>query len=106
MIRFMRMIVFFDLPVKEKAAQRAATKFRDFLIKDGYQMLQYSVYCRVCNGYDSVKTHEQRLKQHLPPNGSVRLLTITERQYESMQILLGEFLQSDMPVSYEQLTLL
>lgn len=96
----------FDLPVKEKAAQKAATKFRKFLIDDGYLMLQYSVYTRVCNGYDAVKTHEKRLKVHLPENGSVRLLTITEKQYESMQILLGEFKQSDTPVSYEQLTLL
>lgn len=106
MIRFMRMIVFFDLPVTEKSAQKAATKFRNFLIKDGYQMVQFSVYSRVCNGYDSVKTHERRLKQNLPENGSVRLLTITEKQYESMQILLGEYKQSDIPVSYEQLTLL
>lgn len=106
MTKFMRMIVFFDLPVKEKAAQKAAAKFRKFLIDDGYLMLQYSVYSRVCNGYDSVKAHEQRLKKHLPPNGSIRLLTITEKQYESMQILLGDFKQSDMPVSYEQLTLL
>ena len=102
----MRMIVFFDLPVKEKAAQREAAKFRKFLIEDGYLMVQFSVYSRVCNGYDAVKTHENRLKAHLPANGSVRLLTITEKQYESMQILLGEFKQSDTQVAYEQLTLL
>lgn len=106
MTRFMRMIVFFDLPVKEKAEQKAASKFRNFLIKDGYLMVQFSVYSRVCAGYDAVKTHEMRLKRNLPPNGSVRLLTITEKQYESMSILLGEYKQSDLPVSYEQLTLL
>lgn len=100
------MIVFFDLPVKEKTAQKAATKFRKFLIEDGYLMLQYSVYSRVCNGYDAVATHEKRLKQHLPANGSIRLLIITEKQYESMQILLGEYKQADVPVSYEQLTIL
>lgn len=55
----MRMIVFFDLPVKEKTAQKAAAKFRNFLIKDGYLMIQYSVYSRVCNGYDAVKMHEK-----------------------------------------------
>lgn len=49
-------------------------------------MLQFSVYSRVCNG-------------------SVRLLTITEKQYETMQILLGEYEQADAPVAYEQLTL-
>lgn len=106
MTRFMRMIVFFDLPVKEKAEQKAASKFRNFLIKDGYLMVQFSVYSRVCAGYDAVKTHELRLKRNLPPNSSVRLLTITEKQYESMSILLGEYKQSDLPVSYEQLTLL
>lgn len=106
MTKFMRMIVFFDLPVKEKASQKEATKFRKFLIEDGYLMLQYSVYSRVCKGYDSVKTHENRLKLHLPANGSIRLLTITEKQYESMQILLGEYRQADISVSYEQLTLL
>lgn len=106
MTRFMRMIVFFDLPVKEKAEQKAASKFRNFLIKDGYLMVQFSVYSRVCAGYDAVRTHEMRLKRNLPPNGSVRLLTITEKQYESMSILLGEYKQSDLTVSYEQLTLL
>lgn len=98
--------MFFDLPVKEKSEQKAANKFRKFLVSDGYQMLQYSVYSRVCNGYDSVETHKKRLKQSLPPNGSVRLLTITEKQYESMSILLGDFKQADLPVAYEQLTLL
>lgn len=102
----MRMIVFFDLPVKQKAEQKAATKFRNFLLKDGYQMLQYSVYCRVCHGYDAVKTHENRLRKNIPDNGSIRLLVITEKQYESMSILLGNFVQADLPVSYEQLTLL
>lgn len=106
MIKFMRMIVFFDLPVKEKSAQKEATKFRNFLLKDGYQMIQYSVYARVCNGYDAVRTHERRLNQNLPSNGSVRLLTITEKQYESMKILIGEYKQIDTPVSYEQLTIL
>lgn len=106
MTKFMRVLVFFDLPVKEKASQKAAAKFRNFLIKDGYQMLQFSVYCRVCNGYDSVTTHEERLKRNLPPNGSVRVLTITEKQYESMRILLGEYIQCDTPVAYEQLTFL
>lgn len=106
MTKFMRMIVFFDLPVKEKAAQKQATKFRNFLLKDGYTMLQYSVYTRVCNGYDSVETHENRLKMSLPDNGSVRLLVITEKQYESIQILLGNYVQGDLPVAYEQLTLL
>ena len=49
-------------------------------------MLQFSVYSRVCNGNDAVKKHEGRLKAALPPNGSIRLLVITEKQYQSIQI--------------------
>lgn len=54
----MRMIVFFDLPVQTKTERRHATAFRNFLLKDGYHMLQFSVYARVCNGNDAVKKHE------------------------------------------------
>ena len=102
----MRMLVFFDLPVDTKSNRRAATQFRNFLLKDGYYMVQFSVYARVCNGYDSVSTHKNRLSAHLPDNGSIRLLVITEKQYESIDVLLGNYKPEDKPVEYEQLTLL
>lgn len=76
----MRMIVFFDLPVQTKTERRHATAFRNFLLKDGYHMLQFSVYARVCNGNDAVKKHESRLGASLPPNGSIRLLVVTEKR--------------------------
>ena len=69
MSRFMRMLVFFDLPVQTKKQRREATAFRNFLIKDGYHMLQYSVYARVCNGNDAVTKHRARLTGQLPANG-------------------------------------
>lgn len=106
MSRFMRMLVFFDLPVDTKSNRRAATRFRNFLLKDGYYMVQFSVYARICNGYDSVETHRNRLTQHLPDNGSVRLLVITERQYESIDILVGNYKKEDEPIKYEQISLL
>lgn len=87
MNKFMRMIVFFDIPVKTKRQRRIATCFRNFLIKDGYHMVQYSVYARVCNGIDAVNKHRSRLKTALPENGSVRLMVVTEKQYEAIEIL-------------------
>lgn len=90
MNKFMRLLVFFDLPVKTASERKAATGFRNFLLKDGYHMVQYSVYTRICNGNDSVAKHEARLKLNLPSAGSVRSLVITERQYDAMKILLGE----------------
>ena len=47
MNKFMRILVFFDLPVKTKKERREAARFRNFLLTDGYHMIQYSVYARV-----------------------------------------------------------
>ncbi|MBS5333728.1 MAG: CRISPR-associated endonuclease Cas2 [Subdoligranulum variabile] len=104
MSKFMRMIVFFDLPVQTKTERRYATTFRNFLLKDSYHMLQFSVYARVCNGNDAVKKHESRLKASLPPNGSIRLLVVTEKQYQSIQILLGNYQPEEAPFVCEQLS--
>ena len=106
MNRFMRMIVLFDLPVQTKNQRHDAAAFRHFLLKDGYQMLPFSVYTRVCNGTDAVHKHRQRLQAHLPRNGAVRLLVITEKQYASIEILLGELTQTDQPFADEHLTIL
>ena len=89
MSKLMRIIVFFDLPVKTKQQRLAATRFRNFLLADGYYMVQYSVYARICNGMDSVQVHKNRIYHALPPRGAIRMLVITERQYENIEILLG-----------------
>lgn len=57
MNRLMRILVMFDLPVKTKQQRRQATQFRNFLVRDGFHMVQLSVYARVCNGRDAVETH-------------------------------------------------
>ena len=105
MNKFMRMLVFFDLPVKTKLQRGVATRFRSFLIKDGYHMIQYSLYARVCNGMDAVEKHEKRLRAQLPQNGSVRLLVVTEKQYESIRILVGELCEEEKVSVGEQLTI-
>ena len=87
---FMRMIVLFDLPVTTKAKMRAANQFRQFLLKDGYQMLQLSIYTRIIKGRDALEKHHKRLVAHLPEEGSIRCLSITEKQFASMEILVGE----------------
>ena len=66
-------------------------------------MLQYSVYARICNGIDAVELHRSRIKQNLPDNGAIRLLVITEKQFEAIDILLGKLTQADDPFQCEQL---
>lgn len=97
----MRILVFFDLPVVTTKERKAATKFRNFLLKDGYHMVQWSVYSRICNGTDAITMHKSRLQQNLPEKGSVRVLTLTEKQYESIEVLLGEKTFDDTSSSTE-----
>lgn len=101
----MRILIFFDLPVKTSIERSEATRFRNFLLRDGYYMVQYSVYARVCNGIDAVEKHRRRVKNNLPNNGSIRMLVITEKQYESIDILIGELTQADESFHCEQLSL-
>ena len=98
-------MVFFDLPVKTKKQRREASRFRNFLLNDGYHMVQFSVYARVCNGMDAVNKHRGRIKNNLPETGAIRLLVITERQYEAIDILLGGLSQADDSFQWEQLSI-
>ena len=85
----MWLLVFFDLPTLTKAQRGRASRFRIFLKKDGYIMLQLSVYARVCRGQDAVDKHIKRVRGSLPKEGSVRTLQVTDRQYARMELMLG-----------------
>lgn len=100
----MWLFVFFDLPVKTKKERHAATRFRNFLLKDGYMMIQFSVYARICNGQDRVDKHVQRLLTELPKKGSVRAMQVTDKQYQRMKILVGTK-QNNEKTKSEQLVL-
>lgn len=100
----MRILVMFDLPVLTKPDRRTASLFRHFLLNDGYHMLQFSVYGRICKGEDTVEKHLRRLNAALPPKGSVRVLQITEQQYTRMQLLIGKP-QKEEELGAEQLLL-
>ena len=99
----MRILVIFDLPVKTKNQRRAETQFRNFLVGDGYHMVQYSVYARVCAGRDSIETHKKRIQLALPSTGSVRMLVITEKQYNAIELLVGKPTSYDKPQQFEQM---
>lgn len=83
------LIVAFDLPVGTKAQRKAASDFRGFLLDDGYQMIQFSVYARACVSFARQETHIERLKKHLPPEGSVRAIFVTRSQWEHSYIIRG-----------------
>lgn len=103
--QFMRLIVFFDLPVTTEAKRKAANRFRLFLKKDGYQMLQLSVYTRLVRGREALQKHHKRLSANLPKEGSIRCLEVTEKQFASMRLLLGEQKINEKKVNSDQLLL-
>ena len=86
----MYLFVFFDLPVVAQKERKAASRFRQFLLRDGYDMMQFSVYTRICRGQDAVEKHINRLKNNLPQEGSIRALQVTDKQYARMKRLLGK----------------
>lgn len=88
--KFMRVLLMFDVPTKTKKEQKYANQFRKNLIKLGFFMMQFSVYVRICKGLSSAKSSINALKKHLPPYGNVRVLIITEKQFDNIEILLGE----------------
>jgi len=102
--KFMRILLFFDLPTESKFERKCANQFRKFLINDGYFMVQLSVYCRICKGQDTVDKHIGRLKNNLPSKGSIRVLEITDQQYARIKILVGT-LKKVEKIGKEQLVL-
>jgi CRISPR-associated protein Cas2 len=86
----MYLFVFFDLPVKTKEERRAAALFRKFLLDDGYLMIQYSVYARICNGQERLDKHLARVQQQSPRRGCIRAMQVTELQYCRMKFLAGK----------------
>ena len=82
-------MVFFDLPVGSPEERRDASNFRRDLIKDGYMMVQFSVYARPCGSADRVETQVRRLRSHIPERGEVRGLLITDAQWGRMIVVRG-----------------
>ena len=80
----------FDLPVVTKIQRRRASQFRKGLLKDGFTMLQYSVYIRHCASKENMEVHERRVKMMTPEDGTVSLLAVTDRQFGEMKTLYGK----------------
>ncbi len=86
----MRLLVFFDLPVNTKLERMKAQKFRNLLLKEGFIMMQYSCYSKFCRNDSEVSKYVRRISKYTPNDGNVRLISITENQYDKMVILTGE----------------
>lgn len=85
----MRLILFFDLPMVLKRDKKIYADFRKYLIKNGYVMIQYSVYCKIFNNRDAAIKHINILNRNIPSKGYIRLMLVTEKQYNNSIIIIG-----------------
>ncbi|NLZ35915.1 MAG: CRISPR-associated endonuclease Cas2 [Clostridiales bacterium] len=101
----MRMIVFFDLPTETAADRREYRKFRKMLIKNGFLMMQESVYCRLLLNQTMQISVQNTIRKNKPPGGIVQSLVITEKQFAGMEYIVGES-KTDVINSDERLVIL
>lgn len=101
----MRILVMFDLPVVTVNERREYIRFRKYLIKSGYLMLQESIYCKLAQNSAIADALVDNLRKNKPESGLVQVLRVTEKQYEKMEYIVGEF-TSDVLDSDERLVIL
>jgi CRISPR-associated protein Cas2 len=83
-------LVMFDLPVDTKEARKRYTDFRKALLEDGFTRMQFSVYMRYCASEENAEAHFKRVQKSLPPMGEVRIIQVTDKQFERMKIFHGK----------------
>ena len=103
--RYMRVIVFFDLPTTTLADKREYSRFRKHLLKSGFLMLQESVYCKLALNQTVSNAIISNVKKNKPLDGLVQVLAITEKQFSRIEIITGKF-QSQVLDSDERLIIL
>lgn len=87
--RPMWLMAMFDLPVEEKEHRRNYARFRKVLLKDGFMMLQYSVYARYLPSEEAAEAHRKIVRAAVPPLGQVRIIAVTDHQFGKMEVFFG-----------------
>ncbi len=86
----MRVMVMFDLPTETSMDRRHYRWFRKFLIDEGFIMMQESIYTKICLNLHAVNKVELNVCKNCPPRGLVQVISITERQFAAMKLMVGE----------------
>ena len=87
--RILWVLVFFDLPTETKQQRKVYAKFRKDILKDGFQMFQFSIYTRHCSSRENADVHISRVKKILPEKGHIGIMCITDKQFGMMEIFYG-----------------
>lgn len=82
----MWVMVLFDLPTETKKDKKAYSDFRKALLRDGFQMFQFSIYIRHCSSRQNMEAHVRRVKSSLPERGLVGIIKITDKQFGDIEL--------------------
>ncbi len=88
-LKFLYLLVMFDLPTQTKVERKRYSKFRKTLLNDGFTMIQYSCYMRICKSNYSAKSHIKFIIDNLPNKGEIRIMKLTSNIYNKMKIYSG-----------------
>ena len=89
-IKAVWVIVLFDLPSDTPQSRRQCTRFRKSLLNDSFSMMQYSVFMRHCASDENAAVHMSKVRASLPPDGEVRMIKITDKQFGRIQVYYGK----------------
>jgi CRISPR-associated protein Cas2 len=101
----MRVIIMFDLPTLTVQNRRDYIHFRKYLIENGFFMMQESVYCKLAQNATAANTIIANVKKNKPEVGLVQALKVTEKQYASIEFIVGSS-KSEVLSSDERLVIL
>ncbi len=101
----MRILVMFDLPVVTAADRKEYAKFRKYLIKSGFMMMQESIYCKLSPNSTLADAAIENIRKNKPEKGLVQVLKVTEKQYAKMEYIVGEG-KTEVLTSDERLVIL
>lgn len=105
-IEQVRLLCMFDIPMETKHEQKKYRIFRKALLENGFIMLQYSIYYRSLPNRSSLKKYETILKSKVPRSGNIRLLYVTETQFQDMLLLTGSRSQQEEIVGSKRMVVI
>jgi CRISPR-associated protein Cas2 len=88
--RIMWVFVLYDLPADTKKERKVAADFRKKIMLDGFTMFQFSAYIRHCASAENAEVHVKRVKNILPETGQICVFTLTDKQFERMELFQGK----------------
>lgn len=93
----MWIVAMFDLPMHDKPLRKAYAQFRRALLKDGFAKMQFSVYIRHCASKENALVHLRRIEAAVPDEGEVRVIAVTDKQFERMRVFWGKLRRPPEP---------